>query len=317
VTRAFAPSPGAHGARSGYALLFVLAIAATVAIMLLTQVPRVAFEAQRDREQLLIDRGEEYSRAVRLYVRKFNRYPGDMEALENTQNTRFLRHRYIDPMTGTEDWRLIHIGPGGLFLDSLVYGKSKSGNPLSQNDPRTSNAALQPVSFATGSQSTVPETVPGSQGLSPLNGQAPPAGQPANSLLPSGAASSSDPSRLSGGPNSGNISPSGALANQFLTTSATAPNGAAPGDNAGTSSSPPAGQVIGGGLAGVASQQQHFGIKIYKERSKYNEWEFVYDITADLLRGGFVGQALNPGNYGTGAPGAPPPISAPGPAPRR
>jgi hypothetical protein len=96
-----------------------------VAITLYNEIPRVAFEAQRDREQLLIDRGEQYSRAVNLYVRKFNRFPADFDALQNTQNLRFLRRKYIDPMTGKDDWRVVHVGPGGVFTDSLVYGKKK------------------------------------------------------------------------------------------------------------------------------------------------------------------------------------------------
>ena len=79
--------------RSGFALLFVYAMAATIAIMLLMSLPRVAFEAQRDKEQLLIDRGEQYSRAVNLFVRKFNRYPSSVDNLQSTQNLRFLRRR--------------------------------------------------------------------------------------------------------------------------------------------------------------------------------------------------------------------------------
>src|ERR1700722_41716 len=110
---------------SGFAVLFVYAMAATIAITLYMELPRVAFEAQRDKEQLLIDRGEQYSRAITLFVRKFNRYPPDFDALDNTQNHRFLRKRYVDPMTGKEEWRLIHVGPGGVFTDSLVYNKKK------------------------------------------------------------------------------------------------------------------------------------------------------------------------------------------------
>jgi hypothetical protein len=60
---------------SGYALLFVYMMAASLAIMLYMEIPRVAFEAQRDKEQLLIDRGEQYKRAIQLYVRKYNRFP--------------------------------------------------------------------------------------------------------------------------------------------------------------------------------------------------------------------------------------------------
>jgi hypothetical protein len=47
----------ARNSQSGFALLFVYAMAAAIAIMLFMEVPRVAFESQRDKEQLLIDRG--------------------------------------------------------------------------------------------------------------------------------------------------------------------------------------------------------------------------------------------------------------------
>ena len=123
--------------QSGYALLFILMMAATIAIMLYMQLPRVAFEAQRDREQLLIDRGEQYKRAIQLYVRKFNRFPADMQALENTQNIRFLRKQYVDPMTGKSEWRLIHVGPNGALIDSKV-----SGNNQQQKDPASAPQTL-------------------------------------------------------------------------------------------------------------------------------------------------------------------------------
>src|SRR5207245_983626 len=103
---------------SGYALLLVFAMAAAVAIMLYIELPRVAFELQRNKEQLLIERGEQYQRAIQLYFRKFKKYPARLEELESTNNIRFLRRRYADPMTGKTEWRLIHIGPGGVFTDS-------------------------------------------------------------------------------------------------------------------------------------------------------------------------------------------------------
>jgi hypothetical protein len=45
-------------------------------------------------------------------------------------------------------------------------------------------------------------------------------------------------------------------------------------------------QTIGGGIAGVATKLEQEGIKLYRERKAYNEWEFVYDITKDPARGG-------------------------------
>src|SRR6185312_1061712 len=115
---------------SGYALLLIFAMAAIVAITLYTEIPRVAFEAQRDKEQLLIDRGNEYQRAVTLFVHKFNRFPGSMEELENTNSQRFLRRRFVDPMTGKKEWRLIHAGPGGTLTDSV---DSKAPDQKDQN----------------------------------------------------------------------------------------------------------------------------------------------------------------------------------------
>lgn len=104
----------------GSALLIVFVFAAIIAIMLYMEMPVVVFEAQRQKEQLLIDRGNEYARAVKLFVRKTGTYPGSLEALENTNQMRFLRRRYKDPFTGKDDWRLLHAGPGGVLLDSKV-----------------------------------------------------------------------------------------------------------------------------------------------------------------------------------------------------
>ncbi len=107
-------------AESGFAMLLVFAMAAAVGILLYTELPRAAFEAQRHREQLLIDRGEQYQRAIQLYFRKTRQFPANLEQLENTNNFRFLRRRYKDPVTGKDEWRLIHIGPGGMLTDSLT-----------------------------------------------------------------------------------------------------------------------------------------------------------------------------------------------------
>ena len=45
------------------------------------------------------------------------------------------------------------------------------------------------------------------------------------------------------------------------------------------------GGTMGGGIAGVASKLESDSIKIYNEREKYDEWEFVYDFSKDKKRG--------------------------------
>lgn len=112
----------------GSALLVVLVFAAIIAIMLYREVPVVAFEAQRQKEQLLMDRGNEYKRAIKLYVRKFQTFPPSLDALESTNRMRFLRFRYVDPYTGKDDWRLLHAGQGGVIIDSKIKLKAAGSN---------------------------------------------------------------------------------------------------------------------------------------------------------------------------------------------
>jgi hypothetical protein len=52
----------------------------------------------------------------------------------------------------------------------------------------------------------------------------------------------------------------------------------------------PATQTIGGGIAGIASTRTQEGIKVYNDKKKYNEWEFVYDVTKDPTKNGGAGQ---------------------------
>ena len=115
---------------SGFALLLVFLMAACIAIELYRELPRVAFESQRAKEQLLIQRGEQYKRAIQVFVRKNNRYPASIDELESYQNQRFLRRRYIDPMTGKDKWRVVKVGPGGVLIDSI--NNKQKGAPGSQ-----------------------------------------------------------------------------------------------------------------------------------------------------------------------------------------
>ena len=121
----------------GFALLLVLAMAGAIAMLLYMEMPRAIFEAQRSKEALLVERGEQYQRAIGLYFKKNNKWPQEIKDLEETNGIRFLRHRFIDPMTGKDEWRIIHTN-GMMLTDSLVQkpqnpltgGKDANGNPL-------------------------------------------------------------------------------------------------------------------------------------------------------------------------------------------
>src|SRR5947209_156630 len=58
-----------------------------------------------------------------------------MKELESFQNQRFLRRRYQDPLTGKDEWRLIHM-QNGVLTDSLVT-KPKAPGQGDQKDAST------------------------------------------------------------------------------------------------------------------------------------------------------------------------------------
>src|SRR5664279_1140498 len=113
----------------GYLLIGALVLIAMILIALAVAAPKIAVELQRDKEDELMHRGLQYARAIRLYYKKFGRYPASMDQLEKTNEIRFLRKRYKDPVTGKDEWHLIHYGeakvkPTGLFgqpLACLLY----------------------------------------------------------------------------------------------------------------------------------------------------------------------------------------------------
>ena len=134
------PVPSSRPGERGSAILIVFLFAAVLAISLYMEMPSVAFEAKRAKEQLLLDRGNEYAHAVKLFYRKFRRYPGSMDALENTNRLRFLRHRFKDPMTGEDNWRVLHAGPAGQLTDSKVNPIGLNANGSNTSNTNASNA---------------------------------------------------------------------------------------------------------------------------------------------------------------------------------
>ena len=127
--------PFAHQSdQSGFVLLTLLFAAAVIAAQLAITLPRAAMEAQRIREEKLIYRGEQYKRGIKLYYRQHQKYPQKIDDLEDTNGVRFLRRRYNDPLTGENEWRLVHMGPDGRFKDSLVYDTEDEENKRFRGD---------------------------------------------------------------------------------------------------------------------------------------------------------------------------------------
>ncbi len=127
------------GQEKGFALLLVFAMAAAIAVLLYSELPRAAFESQRAKEEILIERGEQYTRAIQLYITSFKKYPQSIDDLEKNPRQRFLRRRYLDPMTGKDEWRLIH-ATNGVVTDSKI--KKQDKEKKAENTFITESAAV-------------------------------------------------------------------------------------------------------------------------------------------------------------------------------
>src|SRR6266566_442956 len=118
-----------HPREDGYILLTLMLMTVALVIAAAAVLPAISFEIRRDREEELIHRGVQYSRAIRSYYKKFGRYPTRIEELESTNNLRFLRKRYKDPITG-QDFKLLHFGEVKVNFGAGVDGDTSPGaNP--------------------------------------------------------------------------------------------------------------------------------------------------------------------------------------------
>src|SRR5262249_1903285 len=115
--------------QQGYILLLLMLFITLMAIAATAIAPSITFQIQRDREEEMIHRGVQYSRAIRRYVKKFGRYPTRLEELENTNNLRFLRKRYKDPITG-QDFKVLHMGDVQTLFGAGIAGATPAGGPV-------------------------------------------------------------------------------------------------------------------------------------------------------------------------------------------
>jgi hypothetical protein len=205
-----------RGRESGYAMLAVFLMAALVAIMLYTEVPRVAFEAERQRELLLVDRGNQFKRAIQVFVtdktnNPTHRYPASLDELESFNNHRYLRRRYVDPMTGKDEWRLVHIN-GGVLTDSVTT-KPVTGTQSTSNTPAVSDYITQQAFLDSGSGANRGGGAARALGRRPSDSQQP--GAPGDPSMPAGGSpgmqGNADGASPSGTPPSANGLPPGGM----------------------------------------------------------------------------------------------------------
>lgn len=310
----------ARRAERGYVLITLLLFVALLAISLTALAPVITQQIKRDREEELIHRGTQYSRAIKHYMKKFNTYPVTIEALEKTNEVRFLRKRYKDPITG-KDFKLLHQGEVQMSFGPGIAGANSVAS-LAAGAAGAGNALTGGATTAFGGSGVFGGNSGGAFGGnsgSAFGGN-------------SGGAFGGNSGGLFGG--SAPNPPLGGAPGQTPNLdngSDVAPNQGAPGTSGGPggfgqplqnlpgfNQQGSGNQVFGGGpIVGVASISKEKTIRVFNKKDHYKDWQFIYDPTTD--RGGLIttpnqpptqtaAQNLNgtPGASSTpGAPGAP------------
>ncbi len=254
-------------------MLTLVLMVALVLIALTAELPKMVSQIRHDREEELIHRGAQYSRAIKKYYKKFGAYPVRVEQLEDTNHLRFLRKRYKDPMTG-QDFRLLHFGD--VQLSTKLPGM-------------TTGPGIAPGSGITGSPFS------GSPGFNVPSPTQPSSGQPTNSPVPDSQGSGF--STGSSGSSSSSSSPSSSSSSSSSASSSS------------SSLTGGKGQTFGGGpIIGVASTSEKQSFHVFNQKDHYKDWEFIYDPTADrgaLITGPYNGvQSLGGGQIpGAVSPG--------------
>lgn len=261
-------TPHRDSRQRGYILLILLLFVALLSIGLTVAVRKIEFQVKRDREEELIHRGVQYSRAVRRYFKKFGRYPTRIEDLESTNNMRFLRKRYKDPMnrdpeTGQErDFKFLHLQEVQTSFAGAPTRGMVAAADLASADPSQSSAEVQ--AGAPGALNNNPGG-PSGRGPSAITGQ-------------QDAAGDQDPSQLS------QAQQDQSQQNQAGAGARTPPAPQPLSQRLGPNGAP---QVFGGGaIAGVASLSKEKTIRVFNKKEHYNQWQFIYDPSTD--RGGLL-----------------------------
>jgi len=270
----------------GYILITLLLFIALLAIAMTALAPVIKQQVKRDREEELIHRGVQYARAIKHYVKKFGRYPTRIEELENTNNIRFLRKRYKDPITG-KDFKILRMGDVQMAFGGGIAGASTAA---------TLAAASQGTGFGPGNS----PAFGGSGGANASGGGA----FGGNSFGGNAFGANNGPAALP------NTAPG-----QVPGTDATQPNAGSNPDQSqgtpGTGASQGSGtqqasggqpQVFGGGpMVGVASLSKEKSIRVFSKKDHYDKWQFIYDPNSDtgglLMTPNQQGQSLAGGTH--------------------
>ncbi len=293
----------------GYLLLAILLMMALMIIAATIVAPRVVQQIKRDREEEMIHRGTEYARAIKKYYKKFGSYPSTLEQLDTTNQIRFLRKRYKDPLTKDGKWKLLNYGDIATLLNAAAPGTPAAA--LAAQNGLSHGGALTANGGASASASSAQQQQSGlfGSGVSASSSQG---NQDPNIIYPQNS-NNQGVGLQAGQANSGQSESGSQQGGSLFGQSSTGASGSNPNGTSSPASNSPFAQNTtggtqtfgGGAIVGVASLSKDPTIRIYNKKKTYNEWMFIYnpmmDVQNVLLRGPYQPTTIGGAQIGTPA----------------
>jgi hypothetical protein len=280
----------------GYALLFVVFLTAVLVLTTMVASPSVRTERQREKEQEMIWRGKQYTRAIKLYYRKMGKFPTSLDDLvkPSNGNIRFIRQAYKDPMNKEDgSWRLIYVGPAGQLIGSLkppqtlklpgVPGGNQTASGALGTGATTAGTSQQGTTgAATGTGSG---TDPQTSATALTDGQ--------NQPMPQSSAFGSQSQNQDSWSSGWNSDPQNQQQYAALMSGDPAAVGAATPSGLGSS-----GTIMGGSIIGIGGKVNKRSLLVYEKAKNYRLFEFVWDPSKDLNTNGQPGMQTGTGLAG-------------------
>ncbi len=90
----------------GYTMVALLVGLTVMSVMIAALLPLASAEAQRDKEEELIFRGTQYAEGIRVFRRRYGRYPSALKEMYDLR-PRTVRKLWKDPITNSDDWGIV------------------------------------------------------------------------------------------------------------------------------------------------------------------------------------------------------------------
>jgi type II secretory pathway pseudopilin PulG len=124
--------------QAGYTMAVLAVFLTVLSVGLAVALPKWSTAIRREQEEELIFRGLQYAEAIRVFQKRFGRYPISLEELLETK-PRCIRQLWKEPMSEDGKWRLIRIGDpvAERLRGGMTPGTGLGGEPVPAEETKT------------------------------------------------------------------------------------------------------------------------------------------------------------------------------------